>query len=52
MSWEALAWAARQRVTRAADKLILIGLADRHNSEENAAWPSLAWLGEFSSLDR
>lgn len=52
MSWLALGWAASQKVQRAADKLVLIGLADRHNSEHEAAFPSLAWLCEFSSLDR
>lgn len=52
MSWEALAWAAKQKVAHAADKLILLALADRHNPETNTAYPSIAWLAEFGSLDR
>lgn len=52
MSWQALAWAAKQRVARAADKLILIAYAERCNDETGCAYPSLAWLEEFSSLDR
>lgn len=52
MSFPALAWASLSKVTRAADKLVLLGLADRHNSEHGLAYPSIAWLSEFSSLDR
>lgn len=52
MSWGALAWAAKCRVGKAADKLILLALAERHNPESNTAYPSVAWLAEFSSLDR
>lgn len=52
MSWQALAWAAKQRVACAADKLILIAYAERCNDETGCAYPSLAWLEEFSSLDR
>lgn len=52
MSWGALAWAAKCRVGKAADKLILLALAERHNPESNTAYPSIAWLAEFSSLDR
>ena len=52
MSFAALAWASSLRVTRASDKLVLLALADRHNPENELAYPSLAWLCEFSSLDR
>jgi hypothetical protein len=52
MSFKALAWAVDQKTVHAADKLILMGLADRHNTEEDVAYPSLKWLAEFSSLDR
>lgn len=52
MSWIALGWAASSKVIRSADKLVLLGLADRHNTEHELAYPSLAWLCEFSSLDR
>jgi hypothetical protein len=52
MSFPALGWASMARVTRASDKLVLLALADRHNSEHDLAYPSLAWLCDFSSLDR
>jgi len=47
-----MAWAVSQKVERPADKLVLLGLADRHNTEYDCAFPSVAWLCEFSSLDR
>lgn len=52
MSFPALAWASLLRVTRASDKLVLLALADRHNTEHELSYPSLAWLCDFSSLDR
>lgn len=52
MSWKALAWASDQKCEKAADKLILLALAERHNTETRIAYPSTAWLVEFSSLDR
>lgn len=52
MSWGALGWAAKQRPGKIADKLVLIALADRHNEEEDIAWPSVAWLCEFTGADR
>lgn len=52
MSFEALAWASKLKVARPADKLILLAYADRHNDETGYAYPSIAWLVEFSSLDR
>ena len=52
MSWSALAWAAKTRVERASEKLILIALCDRHNDETGFAYPSINWLCEFSSLNR
>jgi len=52
MSFGALAWASKIRVERPADKLILLAYADRHNEETGCAYPSIAWLSEFSSLDR
>lgn len=52
MSWGALAWAAKTRVERASEKLILIALCDRHNDETGFAYPSINWLCEFSSLNR
>lgn len=47
-----MAWAVSQKVERPADKLVLLGLADRHNTEYGCAFPSIAWLCEFSGLDR
>lgn len=47
-----MAWAVAQKVERPADKLVLLGLADRHNTEYACAYPSVAWLCEFSGLDR
>lgn len=47
-----MAWAVAQKVERPADKLVLLGLADRHNTEYDCAYPSVAWLCDFSGLDR
>lgn len=52
MSFAALAWASKYRAGKAADKLVLLAYADRHNEETGCAYPSLAWLCEFSSLNR
>lgn len=52
MSFAALAWASKQNVGRASDKLILLAYADRHNEETGSAYPSVAALCEFSCLDR
>lgn len=52
MSFAALAWASKQNVGRASDKLILLAYADRHNEETGCAYPSVAALCEFSCLDR
>ena len=52
MSFKALAWAVEREVPHAADKLVLLGLADRHNEEAGAAYPSIEWLTRFGSLDR
>lgn len=52
MSWAALGWASQQRLKRVTDKMVLIALADRHSEEENACWPSVAWLADFCCIDR
>ena len=52
MSFAALAWASKQSTGRASDKLVLYGLADRHNEEADLAYPSVAWLCEFGDLNR
>lgn len=52
MSFQALGWAVDQKPSKPADKLILLGLADRHNTEYRMAWPSTAWLVDFTGHDR
>lgn len=52
MSFSALAWAAAQRPSRSSEKLLLLALADRHNSEDDMAYPSVAWLSDFTGLNR
>jgi hypothetical protein len=52
VSFQALGWAVDQKPKRPADKLLLLGLADRHNTETGLAFPSVAWLTDFSGLDR
>jgi hypothetical protein len=52
VSFVALAWASKYRADSAADKLVLLAYADRHNEDTGCAYPSLAWLCEFSSLNR
>lgn len=52
MSFPALGWASTAKVERASDKLILLALADRHNTEHHLAYPSIDWLCDFSCLDR
>lgn len=52
MSWQALAWAAKCHTGSASEKLMLLAYADRHNEETGCAYPSVAWLCDFSSLNR
>ena len=52
MSFEALSWAAKVRTDHSADKLVLLGLADCAGNESAEAYPSIAALCEFSSLNR
>lgn len=52
MSFAALAWAAKVRTEKAAEKLILLAYADLHSEKTGHAFPSLKWLEEFSSLNR
>ena len=52
MSWQALADAARYPAASAAEKLMLLAYADRHNDETGCAYPSIEWLCQFSSLNR
>jgi hypothetical protein len=40
------------RAGSAAEKLIALAYADRHNEETGCAYPSIAWLSEFGSLNR
>lgn len=52
MSFLALAAVSKMRAGSAAEKLVALAYADRHNEETGCAYPSLAWLCEFSSLNR
>lgn len=52
MSFAALAWAGKCKPGSASRKLVLLALADRHNDEVNGAYPSIAWLVEFTDLNR
>jgi len=52
MSFDALAWAGKCSPGSASRKLVLLALADRHNSEANGAYPSISWVASFTSLNR
>lgn len=52
MSFDALAWAAKQSPGSSAAKLVLLGLAECASRPDAFAFPSTAALVEFSSLDR
>lgn len=51
MSFEAFAWAARQRVT-STQKLVLLMLAERHNKDTGQCRPSHDTLAEDCGLTR
>lgn len=51
MSWEAQAWAAKQKTGSSSAKLVLLGLASCADAN-HCAFPSVAWLSEFGDLDR
>lgn len=52
MSFDALAWAAKVRTKHSTDKLVLLGLAECADRETAEAFPSIAALCEFGSLNR
>ncbi len=52
MSFDALAWAGKAKPGSAPRKLVLLALADRHNTEDGLAWPSIKWLSEWTDLNR
>lgn len=52
MSFDALAWAAKQNPGSSGTKLVLLGLAECADRSHGLAFPSVAALVEFSSLDR
>lgn len=52
MSFDALAWAAKQNTGSSGTKLVLLGLAECASRGHGLAFPSIAELVEFSSLDR
>jgi pyocin large subunit-like protein len=52
MSRQATEWAAGQRLPKAADKAVLWSLADACNKAGWDAFPSVAAIGLFTSLNR
>lgn len=52
MSFDALAWAAKAKGIRPAEKLVLLGLAECASREGAEAFPSIAALVEFGGLNR
>lgn len=52
MSFAALAAVSKMKAGSAAEKLIALAYADRHNEETGTAYPSIVWLCEFGSLNR
>lgn len=52
MSFDALSWAAKCNPGSAAKKLVLLALAECAQRENNLAFPSIAAIAEFSSLNR
>lgn len=52
MSFDALAWAGKCQPGSAPRKLVLLALADRHNTESGTAYPSVQWLTEWTGLNR
>ncbi len=52
MSFDALAWAAKQRPGSSSRKLILLALAECASRGEAECWPSIDALCEFSALNR
>lgn len=51
MSFDTLAWAGKQRCGKPAAKLVLLALASCAGAD-HCAYPSTAWLVEFTGLDR
>jgi pyocin large subunit-like protein len=52
VSFDALAWAAKAKGIRPAEKLVLLGLAECASRDGGLAFPSIAALIEFSGLNR
>jgi pyocin large subunit-like protein len=52
MSFDALAWAAKAKGIRPAEKLVLLGLAECASRDGGLAFPSIAAMIEFSGLNR
>ena len=52
MSFDALAWAAKQKAGSSGAKLVLLGLAECAGRKDALAFPSIAELVEFSDLNR
>lgn len=45
-------WAARQSPPRGTDKLVLWALADAHNVAKRCAYPSVAAIAAFTTMER
>jgi pyocin large subunit-like protein len=52
VSFDALSWAAKCNPGSPAKKLVLLALAECAQRENNTAFPSIAAIAEFSSLNR
>lgn len=52
MSFDALSWAAKRQCGSSGAKLVLLGLAECASRKDALAYPSIAELIEFSSLNR
>lgn len=52
MSIRALDWALTVKAGNTANKIILLLLADRHNPDEDSAWPSVGWLATQAEMSR
>lgn len=52
MSFDALAWAAKAKGIRPAEKLVLLGLAECASRDDAECYPSIAALVEFGGLNR
>ena len=52
MSVEAISWALRRQDVRGTDKLVLIGIANHADPHGGNAWPAVATLAQYASVDK